>query len=249
MSSNQLPPPNLVRQPTGRFYAAGLFPELTSVHANPNPPPTTSTIDEAALFASLASPTRSSPPAPPPPTVTAPPAPPFDYLSYLNDETPVMSEVVDSQVASTSSTASAHQFLCASNADPNLRALVTSTPSPRTLADDAPSTPKMDIADLGVMIKSLEATVERVLPSAESAVKKSASQKNLARSRVSQEQRSTQHRITLIEESLVHIRDNASHATRKVHTEVRNLAAEFTRTNQRLDNVVALLHKNKSSLK
>ena len=249
MSSNQLPPPNLVRQPTGRFYAAGLFPELTSVHANSNPP-TTSTIDEAALFASLASPTRSSPPAPPPPTVTAPPAPPpFDYLSYLNDETPVMSEVVDSQVPSTSSTASAHQFLCASNADPHLRALVTSTPSPKTLADDGPTTPKMDIADIAVMIKSLEAAVERVLPTAEGAVKKSASQKSLARSRAAQDQRGTQHRITLIEESLVHIRDNASHATRKVHTEVRNLAAEFTRMNQRLDNVVALLHKNKSSLK
>ena len=245
MSSNQLPPPNLVRQPTGRFYAAGLFPELTSVHANPNPPPTTSTIDEAALFASLASPTRSSPSAPPPPPVTAPP--PFDYLSYLNDETPVMSEVVvDGPVPSTS--ASAHQFLSGTNADPNLRALVTSTPSPKTLAaDDVPPTPKLDIADIAVMIKSLEARVERVFPTAESAVKKS--QKSLARSRVAQDQRGTQHRITLIEESLVHIRDNASHATRKVHTEVRNLAAEFTRTNQRLDNVVALLHKNKSSLK
>ena len=247
MSSNQLPPPNLVRQPTGRIYAGGLFPELTSLHANP---PTTSTIDEAALFASLASPTRSSPPAPPPPPPTvAAPTPPFDYLSYLNDETPVMSEVVDNEGPSTSSTASAHQFLCATNADPHLRALVTSTPSPKTLADEAPSTPKMDIADIAVMIKSLEAAVERVLPSAESAVKKSASQKSLARSRAAADQRSTQHRITLIEEGLVHIRDNASHATRKVHTEVRNLAAEFTRTNQRLDNVVALLHKNKSSLK
>ena len=116
----------------------------------------------------------------------------------------------------------------------------------RTLADDALSTPKMDIADLGVMIKTLEAKVERVMPTAESAVKKSASQKSLARSRVSQEQRSMQHRITLIEESLVHIRDNASHATRKVHTDVRNLAAEFKRTNQRLDNLVAILQKNKS---
>ena len=208
---SQLPPPNLVRQPTGsRYqYAASLFPELLSADAD------STTFN--AVTTTQPSPTYNA-------VTTQPPPPTYD--DYFDDTVMSSGETVELPSSSTPSS-SAHRFLCDTNVEPGLRALVAATPSPRTLASDAVAkSHQLDPADVMTMLKTLQSTVERIVPRDENTAadavaakkKASSSKKRSEYSRLAQEQRNMSHRITLIEESLVQIRDNSSHATRKVQT-------------------------------
>ena len=243
---SQLPPTLVRQQPTGNRYqpyAASLFPELLTAEAD------STTFN--AVTTTQPSPTYNA-------VTTQPPPPTYD--DYFDDTVMSSGETVELPSSSTPSS-SAHRFLCDTNVEPGLRALVAATPSPRTLASDAVSkSHQVDPADLVTMLKTLQSTVDRIVPrnndentaaDAVVAAKKkkpsssSASKKSSACcSRMAQEQRNMSHRITLLEESLVQIRDNGSHATRKVQTEVRALAGEFSRHSTRTHNIYEMVKTN-----
>ncbi len=224
----------LPQKPTGsryqHSYAAGLFPELLDADS-----------------------TTQNPFATPPTTFNnnnkQPSPSPFDDYWETCDAV-MSSETVE--LPSSTTTSSAHRYLCDTNVEPGMRAFVAATPSPRTLASDAVAKEhQLDDADVKTMLKTLQATVERILPrdenTAADAVKKkkaSSSKKSSEYSRLAQEQRNMSHRITLLEESLVQIRDNSSHATRKVATEVRALAGEFSRHSARMNNIYEMVKTN-----
>ena len=224
----------LPQKPTGsryqHSYAAGLFPELLDADS-----------------------TTQNPFATPPTTFNnnnkQPSPSPFDEYWETCDAV-MSSETVE---LPSSTTSSAHRYLCDTNVEPGLRALVAATPSPRTLASDAVAKEhQLDDADVKTMLKTLQATVERILPrdenTAADAVKKkkssSSSRKSTEYARLAQEQRNMSHRITVIEESIVQIRDSSSHATRKVATELRALAGEFSRHSARMNNIYEMVKSN-----